>query len=314
MSEFTLHDLQCFDAVIRNGGFQAAAAQLHRSHPSVFAAVAKLERQLGLTLLDRSGYRVAATAAGRSFHARAQVLLGELNALRTHAQQLAMGDESELRVVIGDLCPLAKTLNLLSRFFAKNRATRLNLFFEAVSGPWERLFDDEADLIVHRIDKTDARIEWIDLARIPIVPVAAPGFLDFPVSRTLRPVRFRDFMQCVIRDTARHSPPDDHFLVEGAPQCTVADHAMKKEIIVQGMGWGHLPRFMIEPELRSGKLLSLAGRYLPGRIEELCVARRRDRPQGPVAERLWCYLAENAARLKPAGRMATAAGRVRTKT
>ena len=48
MSEFTLHDLQCFDAVVRVGGFQAAATQLHRSHPAVFAAVAKLERQLGL--------------------------------------------------------------------------------------------------------------------------------------------------------------------------------------------------------------------------------------------------------------------------
>ncbi|WP_256670307.1 LysR family transcriptional regulator [Pseudomonas sp. CFSAN084952] len=58
MAEFTLHDLQCFDAVIRAGGLQAAASLLHRSHPSVSAAVAKLERQLNLVLLDRSGYRV----------------------------------------------------------------------------------------------------------------------------------------------------------------------------------------------------------------------------------------------------------------
>ena len=61
MSDFTLHDLQCFDAVARAGGFQAAAAALHRSHPAVFAAVAKLERQLDLALLDRSGYRVRLT-------------------------------------------------------------------------------------------------------------------------------------------------------------------------------------------------------------------------------------------------------------
>ncbi|WP_247692994.1 LysR family transcriptional regulator [Streptomyces sp. RM99] len=55
MSNFTLHELQCFNAVVVHGGFQAAAERLHRSHPSVFAAVAKLERQLGLVLLDRSG-------------------------------------------------------------------------------------------------------------------------------------------------------------------------------------------------------------------------------------------------------------------
>jgi len=63
MSGFTLHDLQCFDAVVRTGGFQAAAGELHRSHPAVFAAVAKLERQLDLALLDRSGYRVRPTQA-----------------------------------------------------------------------------------------------------------------------------------------------------------------------------------------------------------------------------------------------------------
>ena len=85
MSEFTLHDLQCFDAVVRAGGFQAAAETLHRSHPAVFAAVAKLERQLDLALLDRSGYRVRPTAAGQSFHARAQGLLRELAGLRAHA-------------------------------------------------------------------------------------------------------------------------------------------------------------------------------------------------------------------------------------
>ncbi len=56
MDGLKLHDLCCFSAVVRQGSFQAAASILNRSHPSVFAAVARLEQQLGLTLLDRSGY------------------------------------------------------------------------------------------------------------------------------------------------------------------------------------------------------------------------------------------------------------------
>lgn len=298
MIAFTLHDLQCFDAVLRAGGFQAAAALLHRSHPSVFAAVAKLEKQLDLPLLDRSGYRVAPTAAGRSFHRRAQTLLRELDSLRTHAAQLAMGEESELRVVIGDLCPLQQTLGLLSRFFATCPATRLHLHFEAVSGPRERLLDGDADLVLHHVDRTDPRVEWFDLCRLTIVPVVAPGFLPFAASRSIRPESLRDLTQCVIRDTARHSPASNYFIVEGAPQCTVADQSMKKEMILQGMGWGHLPRYLIERELRDGRLLSIAGRHLRGKTEELAVARRSDRPQGPVANRLWCYLQEHAPKLR----------------
>ncbi|WMD19628.1 LysR family transcriptional regulator [Achromobacter seleniivolatilans] len=290
MSDFTLHDLQCFDAVVRGGGFQAAALALNRSHPAVFAAVAKLERQLDLTLLDRGGYRVRLTPAGVSFHRRAQGLLRELDGLHAHAAQLAMGEESELHVVIGDLCPRPRMLGLLSRFFSQCPATRLHLHFEAVGGPEERLLDGEADLILHRVDKRDPRIEWLDLEKVPFLPVAAPGFLPASAGRIIKPALLRDYTQCVMRDTSRHTPERGYFVIEGAHQCTVADQLMKKEVILQGMGWGHLPRFLIEEELRDGRLLSIANRYLPGSVEELVAARRSDRPQGPVLSRLWAYL------------------------
>jgi len=105
--EPTLHQLVCFDAVVTEGSVQAAAEKIRRAQPSVSAAVKNLETQLGLALLDRSGYRVAMTEAGRSFHERTRIFLHELSALKNHAAQLAMGAESELRVVIGDLSATA---------------------------------------------------------------------------------------------------------------------------------------------------------------------------------------------------------------
>ncbi|TQM36606.1 LysR family transcriptional regulator [Pseudonocardia cypriaca] len=309
MSSFTLHELQCFDAVVSDGGFQAAAERLHRSHPSVFAAVAKLEHHLGLDLFDRSGYRVRLTEAGLAFHRKVRLLLHEAEELQTYASQLAMGQEAELRVVLGDLCPLPPVLALLSRFFARCPQTRLHLQFEAVTGPWERLLEDEADLIVHRVPKSDVRMEWIDLGRVAMVPVAAPGFLPFDPTTDLTPQRMQAFTQCVIRDSARHPTEQGHFLVEGAPRCSVPDHLMKKELILHGMAWGHLPRFMIEPELRDGRLLSVAGRHFPGVVEDLAAARRRDRPHGPVADQLWDFLAGEAPVLQPRlGRVPRAKG------
>jgi DNA-binding transcriptional LysR family regulator len=303
MSDFTLHELQCFDAVARAGSFQAAADRLHRTHPTVFAAVRKLEQQLGLKLLDRSGYRVALTEAGRSFHRRAQELLREVDGLHTHATQLAMGRESELRIVVGDLCPLPTTLGLLKQFFSACPGTRLHLHFEAISGPWERLFDGDADLILHHIDRSDPRLEFIELFGVDLIPVVAPGFLPFPINRSITPEQMRDFCQCIIRDTARHSPARNYFVLEGAQQWTVADQLMKREVILQGMGWGHMPSFLISEELREKRLVSIAGKHFPGSTQKIVAAQRRDVPHGPIAKQLWQFIEDQAPAIGKAARV-----------
>ncbi|PFH10011.1 DNA-binding transcriptional LysR family regulator [Collimonas sp. PA-H2] len=296
MKGVTIHQLRCFDAVVEEGGFQAAAEKLHRTHPTICIAVKVLEEQLGICLFDRSGYRVTLTEAGQAFHHRAQQLLREVEGLDGFAANLAAGEEAELGIVIGDLCPLPEIVGFLRNFFDGCK-TRLHLHCEAISGPWERLFDGSADLIVHHIDQSDARIEFIELSKVRLVPVVAPGFIDLPVSGDVTQRQMRDRVQCIIRDTARHSPQQNYFLIDGSPRCTVGDQFVKKEVILQGMAWGHMPHFMIAEELRDGRLLSIAGKHFPGNSVKLVAARLRDGSHGPVANRLWDYFSEQAGKL-----------------
>jgi DNA-binding transcriptional LysR family regulator len=197
-------------------------------------------------------------------------------------------------VVVGDISPMPQVLGLLRRFFTEHEETRLHLHFEAIGGPPERLFDGEADLIIHHINKADLRLEFIDLFSGDVIPVAAPGFLPFPVSDAITPGQLRGLVQCVVRDTARNTPGHDYYLIEGARSWTVSDQLMKKEVILQGMGWGHMPRFLVADELADGRLVSLAGRHLRGGRGEIVAARKRDAAHGPVAARLWSYLEAEA--------------------
>lgn len=296
----TLHQLQCFEAVVSERSFQAAADKLSRSQPSVSASVKNLEELLQLILLDRSGYRVTLTEAGRSFYERTRLFLQEAKRLGDHAAQLAMGEESELSVVIGDVSPLPEALALLRSFFDRSPGTRLHLHFEAISGPVERLLDGEADLILHHIDKSDARFEFVDLFTVKVVPVVAPNFLRFPISKSITHEQMRDYVQCVIRDSARHSTPRNYYVMEGARSWTVSDQLMKRELILQGMGWGHMPRYLVEQDLRDKRLLSISGKHFQGGQVELVAARRRDTPHGPIANRLWQFIADQASRMVPA--------------
>ncbi len=300
MDGMTIHQLQCFDAVISQGGFQAGAARLGRTHSTVFASIRNLEGRLGLRLLDREGYRVSPTEEGRAFHARASAILRDVAELHDHARKLASGEENELSIVLGDICPLPEMLGLLRRFFQQCPNTRFHLHSEAIAGPWERLFDGEADLIIHHIDKADTRLEYIDLFAGRLVPVVAPGFLRFPVSRQITARQMRDYVQCVVRDTARRSTRRDYYLIDGARTWTVSDQLMKKEFILRGMGWGHMPTFLIAGELRAGELLSIAGKHLRGGSGEIVAARRSDRPHGPIASRLWRFIEAEAPRLRAA--------------
>ena len=296
MNGLTLHQLRCFDAVISEGSFQAAADKLFRSQPTVFAAVKSLETQLGLRLLDRSGYRVEVTDAGRSVHQRVLGLLQEYAGLATHAAQLALGEEAELRVVIGDLCPLAPTLGLLRRFFDQCPATRLHLHFEAISGPWERLREGAADLVFHHDAAGASDVESIVTGTVALIPVVAPGFLRFAITPDITPEQMRDHVQCVIRDSAREPAPRDYYVLPGARSWTVSDQLMKREIIQQGMGWGHMPDFLVASDLEAGRLQALTGRHFPGGRVTLVAARRRTVAHGPVAQRLWRFIEEASSR------------------
>jgi DNA-binding transcriptional LysR family regulator len=152
----------------------------------------------------------------------------------------------------------------------------------------------EPAAVTTRLHKSDPRLEFIDLLVVDVVPVVAPGFLRFPITEAITPEAMRDYVQCVIRDSARHTPSRQYFLVEGARTWTVSDQLMKRELILQGMGWGHMPRHLIKDDLREGRLLAVSGKHLKGGRAELVAARRRDAPHGPIAQRLWQYIAEQA--------------------
>lgn len=283
----TLQQLMTMDAVVTQGSIQAGARLLNKTHPSVIAVLKNMESELGFALFDRAGYRTVLTDAGRTFHASAKQLLTHLAELKDQAAHLKGGEESELNIVIGDITPLPLALKVLRSFSNAHPYTRLNLFFGNLFGPNELLFDGEADLIIHHIDQGDARYEYRNFCKVDVLPVVAPDFLKLPVRKTLRYEELKGYTQCIIRDTSTHSEKLHRFVIDDAPHLTVGDQYTKKEVIVQGMGWGHMPAFLIEDELRKGSLISIAGKYIKAIQREIVIARLSAPKKGVMAERLW---------------------------
>src|SRR6202162_3140017 len=64
MDEVEVRELRYFVAVAEELNFTRAATRLGMAQPPLSAAIGKLERKLGVTLLERTSRRVTLTAAG----------------------------------------------------------------------------------------------------------------------------------------------------------------------------------------------------------------------------------------------------------
>ncbi|MGM4986145.1 LysR family transcriptional regulator [Rhizobium sp. 11_C7_N12_5] len=289
--DLTLTQLRMLDAVATEGSLQGAAARIGRTHPTLHTAIGNIEQQVGFALFDRSSYRLALTEKGAAFLTRARRVLSEINDLYAYADHVAAGDEIEITIVIGDLTPLPPTLALLQDFFKQHPQTRLNLRFETLSSPWNMLEQGQAGLIVHHVEHGDTRFETLPLQPVTLIPVVAPGFLAFPVEAATVE-RMRDFTQCVIRDSGAFPAEREYFLLDGARTCTVTDQIMKREVIRQGLGWGHMPDYLVAKDIREGRLLSIANGVFRGGSVEIVAARRAGKRPGPIAAALWRAMAQ----------------------
>ena len=80
MADVNLNRLSVFVALVRAGSFTAAAEVLGMTKAMVSQHIARLENELGVTLLSRSTRRMALTEAGTAFHAACVRILAEAEA------------------------------------------------------------------------------------------------------------------------------------------------------------------------------------------------------------------------------------------
>jgi len=284
----TLQQMLALDAVVKQKSIQAGARYLNKTHPSVITALKKMEDELGFALFDRGGYRSVLSEKGKAFYKNVELILSDIQALESRARHIQQGEESELNIIIGDITPVADVLKILRAFSEKNSFTHLNLHFENLYGPNEQLLNKNADLIIHHIDKSDSRYEYQDYCQVSIVPVVAPGFLKLPINKKLKYSDLRDYTQCIIRDTAKDSH-NNYFVDKHSPHLTVGDQHTKKEVILQCMGWGHMPLFLVNDEIENGELICISGDYIKGNLVDIVAARLQSTHIGIMAERLWQY-------------------------
>ncbi|MCC9742980.1 LysR family transcriptional regulator [Streptomyces sp. MNU89] len=97
----TLDDLRTFVAVCEAGSLSAVAREQRRTQPAVSQHVRRLERELGLGLLERRPRGVTPTHAGRILYAAAAEGIGGIDLALRRLRELLDGETGSLRITTG---------------------------------------------------------------------------------------------------------------------------------------------------------------------------------------------------------------------
>ncbi|MDQ1831141.1 LysR family transcriptional regulator [Massilia scottii] len=175
LDQIDLNSLTIFDAVAEAGSFTAAADRLGVAKARISVQIARLERQLGVSLFTRTTRQVAPTDAGRALHAQCQPLLRALSDALAQAGS-DQGELSGMLRISTTALQVAHSIGpALVQFMARHPRITVDL----------RTADKVADMIAEGIDLS-FRMGWlrdstqraIKLGEFTQHVVAAPSYLQ----------------------------------------------------------------------------------------------------------------------------------------
>jgi DNA-binding transcriptional LysR family regulator len=122
-----LRQLEYFVAVAEEANFTRAAARVHISQSGVSAQVRRLERELGATLIDRSGRTATLTAAGQAALGHARAVLGAAQAVRQAVDEVSGVLRGRLDVGMVSGCTITPLFDALASFSSAHPGIEISL-------------------------------------------------------------------------------------------------------------------------------------------------------------------------------------------
>ncbi|WP_454915658.1 LysR family transcriptional regulator [Xanthobacter sediminis] len=285
MDGLTLDQVQVFLTVVEAGSFSAAARAMNRTQSAVTYAVQRLEEQCGVALFDRDGYRPVLSEAGRALLPRARRIAEAVGALRMEARGIAGGLEPELSLVVDSMFPMRVLLEALKGFRAHFPTVQTRLYVESLSAAAQLVGEGGCALgiVVAAVTDTSA-LTRMPLLEVELVLVAAP---THPLARLTGPVPsedLRDHVQLVLTERAGPGEPDRG--VHATQTWRIGDLGAKHAMLRAGLGFGSMPRHMVEEDLAAGELVRIVPQDWDGRGRGLflpmCVVHRTRDALGPA--------------------------------
>jgi DNA-binding transcriptional LysR family regulator len=255
--------LQTFVDVVKQGSFAAVARERNVDPSSVSRAIAGLEEELGIRLLQRTTRQLSLTEAGTAYFQRIEPLVEEMQQAIDVAADISGEPKGTLRITASVSFGLKCVVPLLPEFKSRYPDLTIDLL----------LTDATVDLFTERIDLSirlgllsDSTLIAQQLLQTQYFVCASPQYLQqwghpqhpndienhncllFPLVGFRSRWRFRDLDR-----------KESEVFVQGR---TIISNAIAlQQCAISGMGLALLPNWLIEGDLRDGALVNVFPSY-----------------------------------------------------
>lgn len=259
-----LTEMGVFAKVVALGGFGKAAQQLGLTRSAVSKHIHRLESGLGVKLLHRTTRAMSLTDAGRAVYEQCERVLAAAEEAEAAASRLALAPRGLLKIsttiAYGDAVVIPGLAEFLQRY--PELEIEVDLLDRNVD-----LAEEGYDLVIRLTDHPPEGLAARRLGTIQHLLCASPAYL----ARCGQPAVPADL---AAHNCIRHTQPGPaaewRFLgPKRMEQMTVTGNAIvssslaSRALVLDGVGCGLLPDYLVRREIATGRLIALMPEYRP---------------------------------------------------
>lgn len=254
--------LQTYVHIVEDGSFASAARRMGISKSMCSKYISDLEASLGARLLTRSTRSVKPTALGVEYYARVKEILDRLDRANEAVRTTSSHAAGHLK--IGS--PISYTLRVLTPYMLRFMRDYPDIQLEAVlDDKCADLIGDGYDAVIRigELDDSSLYVRRLSGSRTHVV--AAPSYLaDRPAPQTPGDLSAH---RCLHYSNMRGSGtwPFQHgnevIYQKIHPNFTANNGDIIRAAAVAGLGIAFMPEFLVEEELRDGRLVPILTNY-----------------------------------------------------
>ena len=246
-------DLSLLLSVVDCGGFSPAATQLNVPVAKVSRAIQRLEKQLGVTLLQRTTRRVSLTEEGEAFVHQVRHGLQQLEQAEEELRLRMERPVGRLRVDAVTPFMLHQLVPLISEFQQAYPEIQLEL---TTSEGIIDLLEKRTDVAVRIGQLEDSSLHATLLGRSALNLVASPAYLaQAGIPDSLEQLKQHQLLGFVAPTNLNRWPVGNG--VDIQPHLTASSGEVLRQACLAGAGIACLSNFMVRQDIEDGRLIKV---------------------------------------------------------